>query len=156
MASGEKVTPLKRTSAAGTTTYAFNNMVVSDPMGNLLKLFTYLSVGVTLVYARQYTTDRGMLGGALGGARGTHHPNLLPCSGARHCWGSPARTARAPPLTLRAHGSRVVFLTGRPDYTREKTEKWLKANGLDDYDRLFAEFPKLYRSQRRMFSRLNR
>ncbi len=53
--------------AAGTTTYAFNNMVVSDPMGNLLKLFTYLSVGVTLVYARQYTTDRGMLGGALGG-----------------------------------------------------------------------------------------
>ena len=53
--------------AAGTTTYAFNNMVVSDPMGNLLKLFTYLSVGVTLVYARQYTTDRGMLSGNLGG-----------------------------------------------------------------------------------------
>ncbi|HLL48274.1 MAG TPA: HAD family acid phosphatase [Longimicrobiaceae bacterium] len=37
---------------------------------------------------------------------------------------------------MRAHGSRVVFLTGRPDYTREKTERWLRANGLDDYDRL--------------------
>jgi beta-phosphoglucomutase-like phosphatase (HAD superfamily) len=37
---------------------------------------------------------------------------------------------------MRAHGSRVVFLTGRPDYTREKTEKWLRANGLDEYDRL--------------------
>ncbi|HEX8604498.1 MAG TPA: NADH-quinone oxidoreductase subunit NuoN, partial [Pseudoduganella sp.] len=53
--------------ASGATTYAFNNMVVSDPMGNLLKLFTYLCVGVTLVYARQYSTDRGMLGGNLGG-----------------------------------------------------------------------------------------
>ncbi len=53
--------------AAGTTTYAFNNMVVSDPMGNLLKLFTYLAVGITLIYSRQYTTARGMLGGALGG-----------------------------------------------------------------------------------------
>jgi NADH-quinone oxidoreductase subunit N len=53
--------------ASGATTYAFNNMVVSDPMGNLLKLFTYLCVGITLVYARQYSTDRGMLGGNLGG-----------------------------------------------------------------------------------------
>ncbi|WEF33652.1 NADH-quinone oxidoreductase subunit NuoN [Pseudoduganella chitinolytica] len=53
--------------SAGTTTYTFYNMVVSDPMGNLLKLFTYLTVGVTFVYARQYTTDRGMLGGSLGG-----------------------------------------------------------------------------------------
>ena len=52
---------------AGTTTYAFYNMVVSDPMGNLLKLFTYLTVGVTFVYSRQYTHDRGMLGGSLGG-----------------------------------------------------------------------------------------
>ncbi|QGZ38838.1 NADH-quinone oxidoreductase subunit N [Pseudoduganella flava] len=53
--------------SSGATTYAFNKMVVSDPMGNLLKLFTYLSVGVTLVYARQYSHDRGMLGGSLGG-----------------------------------------------------------------------------------------
>ncbi|GGY78640.1 NADH-quinone oxidoreductase subunit NuoN [Pseudoduganella plicata] len=52
---------------AGTTTYSFYNMVVSDPMGNLLKLFTYLTVGVTFVYSRQYTHDRGMLGGSLGG-----------------------------------------------------------------------------------------
>ncbi len=53
--------------AAGTTVYTFSNMFVSDPMSNLLKLFTYAAVGVTLVYSRQYATDRGMLGGNLGG-----------------------------------------------------------------------------------------
>jgi len=53
--------------SAGTTAYTFNNMFVSDPMGNLLKMFTYLTVGITLVYSRQYSTDRGMLGGSLGG-----------------------------------------------------------------------------------------
>ena len=53
--------------ASGATTYAFNKMVVSDPMGNLLKLFTYLAVGMTFVYSRQYATDRGMLGDSLGG-----------------------------------------------------------------------------------------
>ena len=53
--------------AAGTTVYTFSNMFVSDPMSNLLKLFTYLAVGVTLVYSRQYATDRGMLGGNLSG-----------------------------------------------------------------------------------------
>ncbi|GGB83264.1 NADH-quinone oxidoreductase subunit NuoN [Pseudoduganella buxea] len=53
--------------SAGTTTYTFYNMVVSDPMGNLLKLFTYLTVGVTFIYSRQYTHERGMLGGSLGG-----------------------------------------------------------------------------------------
>jgi len=37
---------------------------------------------------------------------------------------------------LRAHGTRIIFLTGRPEYTRPKTEAWLRANGLDDYDRL--------------------
>jgi NADH-quinone oxidoreductase subunit N len=52
---------------AGTTTYTFYNMYVSDPMGNLLKLFTYLAVGVTLVYSRQYTGHRGMTSGNLGG-----------------------------------------------------------------------------------------
>jgi NADH-quinone oxidoreductase subunit N len=52
---------------AGTTTYTFYNMYVSDPMGNLLKLFTYLAVGVTLVYSRQYTGQRGMTSGNLGG-----------------------------------------------------------------------------------------
>jgi NADH-quinone oxidoreductase subunit N len=53
--------------SAGTTVYAFSNMFLNDPMANLLKLFTYLTMGMTLVYARQYTTDRGMLGGNLGG-----------------------------------------------------------------------------------------
>jgi NADH-quinone oxidoreductase subunit N len=52
---------------AGTTTYTFYNMFVSDPMANLLKLFTYLAVGVTLVYSRQYTADRGMMSGNMGG-----------------------------------------------------------------------------------------
>ncbi|HEX5727666.1 MAG TPA: HAD family acid phosphatase [Longimicrobiaceae bacterium] len=35
---------------------------------------------------------------------------------------------------LRAAGLRIVFLTGRPEYTRDKTERWLEANGLTDYD----------------------
>ncbi|HBI70333.1 MAG TPA: NADH-quinone oxidoreductase subunit NuoN [Massilia sp.] len=51
----------------GTTVYTFNHMYVSDPMANLLKLFTYLAVGITLVYSRQYATERGMLSGNLGG-----------------------------------------------------------------------------------------
>jgi beta-phosphoglucomutase-like phosphatase (HAD superfamily) len=37
---------------------------------------------------------------------------------------------------LRASGVRIVFLTGRPEYTRPKTERWLEANGLTDYDHL--------------------
>lgn len=37
---------------------------------------------------------------------------------------------------LHGHGIRILFLTGRPEYTREKTMKWLQANGLVDYDRL--------------------
>ncbi|MDO8306532.1 NADH-quinone oxidoreductase subunit N, partial [Herminiimonas sp.] len=53
--------------SAGTTTYLFRNMFVSDPMANLLKLFSYLAVGLTLIYSRQYTTQRDMLSGALGG-----------------------------------------------------------------------------------------
>ena len=35
---------------------------------------------------------------------------------------------------LRAFGIRIVYLTGRPEFTRPKTERWLKANGLDEYD----------------------
>ena len=53
--------------AAGTTAYTFHGMFVSDPMANLLKLFTYLTVGMTLVYSRQYASDRDMLSGNLGG-----------------------------------------------------------------------------------------
>jgi len=52
---------------AGTTTYTFYNMFVSDPMANLLKLFTYLAVAVTLVYSRQYAGERGMMSGNMGG-----------------------------------------------------------------------------------------
>ncbi|WP_413459816.1 NADH-quinone oxidoreductase subunit NuoN [Herbaspirillum huttiense] len=51
----------------GATVYTFNNMFVSDPLANLLKLFTYLGVGVTLIYSRQYNTARGITGGPLGG-----------------------------------------------------------------------------------------
>jgi NADH-quinone oxidoreductase subunit N len=52
---------------SGATVYTFNHMFVSDPMSNLLKLFTYVAVGLTLVYSRQYVTERGMLSGNLGG-----------------------------------------------------------------------------------------
>jgi phosphoglycolate phosphatase-like HAD superfamily hydrolase len=37
---------------------------------------------------------------------------------------------------LHAQGIRIIFLTGRPEYTRPKTESWLEANGLTDYDHL--------------------
>ena len=37
---------------------------------------------------------------------------------------------------MHAAGIRVVFLTGRPEYTRGKTVRWLEANGLTEYDAL--------------------
>jgi NADH-quinone oxidoreductase subunit N len=50
------------------TAYTFSNMFVSDAMSNLLKIFSYIAVGITLIYSRQYATDRGMLGdGMIGG-----------------------------------------------------------------------------------------
>jgi len=52
---------------AGETVYTFNNMFVSDPLSNLLKLFTYLGTFVTLVYSHQYNSVRGITGGNLGG-----------------------------------------------------------------------------------------
>jgi NADH-quinone oxidoreductase subunit N len=52
---------------SGATVYTFHNMFVSDPMSSLLKLFSYIAVGLTLIYSRQYATHRGMLGGELGG-----------------------------------------------------------------------------------------
>lgn len=52
---------------AGATVYTFSNMFVSDPMSNLLKLFTYLATAITLIYSRQYASERGMLSGNLGG-----------------------------------------------------------------------------------------
>lgn len=51
----------------GMTSYTFNNMFVSDPMAGLLKIFSYIAVGATLIYSRQYASDRGMLGGTIGG-----------------------------------------------------------------------------------------
>ncbi|WP_426079001.1 NADH-quinone oxidoreductase subunit NuoN [Janthinobacterium sp. PSPC3-1] len=52
---------------AGTTVYTFHNMFVSDPMSQLLKLFSYGAVAMTLIYSRSYATDRTMLSGNLGG-----------------------------------------------------------------------------------------
>ena len=49
------------------TAYTFNNMFVSDAMSNLLKLLSYVAVALTLIYSRQYASDRAMLGSGLGG-----------------------------------------------------------------------------------------
>jgi beta-phosphoglucomutase-like phosphatase (HAD superfamily) len=37
---------------------------------------------------------------------------------------------------FRKCGTRILYLTGRPDFTRAKTDRWLKANGLAPYERL--------------------
>ena len=42
-------------------------MFVSDAMSNLMKLFSYIAVGVTFIYGRQYAADRSMTSGILGG-----------------------------------------------------------------------------------------
>jgi NADH-quinone oxidoreductase subunit N len=47
----------------GQTIYGFDNMVVSDAMGNWLKAFAALAVMVTLVYGRAYAMDREMMRG---------------------------------------------------------------------------------------------
>ena len=53
---------------SGITGYTLHNMFVTDPMSNLLKMFSYLAVGLTLIYSRQYATSRNMIGGGnLGG-----------------------------------------------------------------------------------------
>ena len=52
----------------GETVYTFSNMFVSDPLSSLLKLFSYLAIGLTLIYSRQYNSDRAIVGGGhLGG-----------------------------------------------------------------------------------------
>ena len=53
--------------SAGATVFTFSHMYVSDPMSNLLKMFTYLAMAMTIVYSRQYTGERGMMSGNLGG-----------------------------------------------------------------------------------------
>ncbi|MFT4241473.1 MAG: NADH-quinone oxidoreductase subunit NuoN [Acidovorax sp.] len=49
--------------SSGNTFYGWGNMVVSDAMGNWLKCFATVAMMVTLVYARPYAADRGMLRG---------------------------------------------------------------------------------------------
>jgi NADH-quinone oxidoreductase subunit N len=46
---------------SGATHYGFDNMLVSDPMGNWLKFFATIAVMVTLVYARDYAVHRDMI-----------------------------------------------------------------------------------------------
>ncbi len=53
-------------SVAGTA-YAFNHSYVLDPMATLLKFCAASATFVTLVYSRQYSNQRGMLGGNLSG-----------------------------------------------------------------------------------------
>jgi NADH-quinone oxidoreductase subunit N len=52
---------------AGMTVYTFHHMFVSDPLSHILKLVSYLACAVTFVYARRYSSERGMLGQGLGG-----------------------------------------------------------------------------------------
>src|SRR5688572_26635162 len=42
---------------------ALNGMYVADPMGDVLKLFTYLAVAVSLLYSRDYLAQRGLFRG---------------------------------------------------------------------------------------------
>ena len=49
----------------GSTVYAVQRMVVADPMGHLLGLFSTIAVMITLVYARPYAAEREMLKGEL-------------------------------------------------------------------------------------------
>ena len=48
---------------SGVTVYGFGDMVVSDQLGNWLKVFATLAVMVTLVYSRPYAADRDMMRG---------------------------------------------------------------------------------------------
>ena len=49
------------------TAYTFDNMFVSDPVSNLLKLCTFIVMFMTLFYSRRYIDARGMTGGFIGG-----------------------------------------------------------------------------------------
>src|SRR5688572_22578726 len=42
---------------------ALADMFVADPMGDVLKLFLYLTVGVALIYSREYLAERGLFRG---------------------------------------------------------------------------------------------
>lgn len=47
----------------GERVVAFSGMFVSDPMGDVLKVFIYLSSAIALLYSRQYLTDRQLFKG---------------------------------------------------------------------------------------------
>jgi NADH-quinone oxidoreductase subunit N len=47
----------------GQPAYTFNGMFVSDIMASVLKVFTYLSIALCLVYSRTYLTERGLYRG---------------------------------------------------------------------------------------------
>ena len=49
--------------SSGATVAAFGGMVVSDPMGNWLKCFATIALMATLIYGRQYASQRDMLRG---------------------------------------------------------------------------------------------
>ena len=49
------------------TVYTFSGMFVSDPFSNLLKLATYLSLFLALLYSRRYADETGLTGGFIGG-----------------------------------------------------------------------------------------
>ncbi|MFO0152615.1 MAG: NADH-quinone oxidoreductase subunit N, partial [Burkholderiales bacterium] len=51
--------------ASGETQYSFYGTFVGDPVAYLLKIFACGAVAVTLIYARQYAADRGMMKGEL-------------------------------------------------------------------------------------------
>jgi NADH-quinone oxidoreductase subunit N len=50
---------------SGETQYSFYGTFVADPVAHLLKTFACLAVAMTLVYARQYAADRGLMRGEL-------------------------------------------------------------------------------------------
>jgi NADH-quinone oxidoreductase subunit N len=51
--------------SGGVVTYAFGGMFVTDPMANVLKLFSIVTVALVLVYAQSYARDRGLWKGEL-------------------------------------------------------------------------------------------
>ena len=51
----------------GPTVYTFNNMFVSDPLAQVIKLASYIAIAITLVYSRTYVNERGIAGNQLGG-----------------------------------------------------------------------------------------
>src|SRR5690606_33767601 len=42
---------------------AFNDLYVADGLSHLLKVFSYIALGITLIYGHGYAKDRGMLQG---------------------------------------------------------------------------------------------